>query len=458
MAQQFTFSTDLEHDPDVVFEWHERPGALERLTPPWVPMSLESFDGIRDGDRAHIRLGWGPLAINWIAEHRDYTPGRLFVDEQVEGPFASWTHRHVFDPSDRGCLLTDDMTFEMPVGRAGELAAGCIKSSLRSQFAYRHAITKNDLALHRQYGTRPLRIAITGSSGLIGSALAALLRMGGHTVFRLVRRKPVGDGEIYWNVRAKEIDEKALEGLDAVVHLAGENLMAVRWTEAKKRRIRDSRIDGTTLLARALGSLAQPPAVFVSSSAIGIYGGSETIDETSSLDDESFLARVCREWEDACDPAREAGIRTVNVRTGIVISGGGGALAPMLPLFKLGLGGRFGDPGTYLSWITLDDVIGAIYHSIAAESVHGPVNLTAPHPLNWNDFATAIGHIMNRPTFMTVPTWMTRLATGEMGDDVILTGAKVLPAALQQSGYEFLFPTAEAGLRHQLGYPSNQQQ
>ncbi|MDX1740847.1 MAG: TIGR01777 family oxidoreductase, partial [Rhodothermales bacterium] len=237
----------------------------------------------------------------------------------------------------------------------------------------------------------------------------------------------------------------------------GENLMAPRWTEAKKRRIYDSRVQGTTLLAKALAGLSRPPAAFVSSSAIGIYGdrGSEKIDETSSLDDSSFLARVCHDWEKACDPAREAGVRTVNLRTGIVVAGAGGALAPMMPLFKLGLGGRFGDPSTFLSWIALDDVIGAIYHAICTESVAGPVNLTGPNPLNWDDFASAVGEVVNRPTFVTVPTWMTRLATGEMGRDVILSGAKVHPRALTESGYDFLFPSVESALRHQLGYPAS---
>jgi uncharacterized protein (TIGR01777 family) len=420
-----------------------------------MPVKLESHEGLRDGDRARIRLGWGPLGVTWLAEHRDYLPGRSFTDVQLEGPFAHWTHRHFFDPHEGICRLIDDITFEMPAGPLGGMVAGCVEQSLQTQFAYRHTVTANDLALHRRYGTRPLRIAVTGSSGLIGSALTAFLRAGGHTVHRLVRRQPVGDEDIYWNVREGVIDAESLEGLDTVIHLAGENLMAPRWTEAKKRRIYDSRINGTTLLSKALAGLNRPPAAFISSSAIGIYGdrGSETIDETSSLDHTSFLARVCHDWEKACDPARDAGIRTVNLRTGIVISGGGGALAPMMPLFKLGFGGRFGDPATFLSWIALDDMLGAIYHAACTDTVVGPVNLTAPEPLNWDDFATVVGKVVKRPAVVTVPTWMTRLATGEMGQDVILSGARVLPGALVQSGYDFLFPAAEGALRHQLGYP-----
>ncbi len=455
MDQHLSFTSDLPHPPEEVFAWHERPGALPRLTPPWVPVKLESYEGLQDGDRARIRLGWGPLGITWLAEHRDYTPGRSFTDVQLKGPFAKWTHRHIFDPLGDGCRLTDDITFEMPARPLGSMVSGCVKESLSSQFAYRHTITANDLKLHRRYTSRPLRIAVTGASGLIGSALTAFLRTGGHTVLRLVRRRPLGDGELYWNVREGVIDTDGLEGLDAVVHLAGENLMAPRWTEAKKRRIYDSRIHGTTLLSETLAGLSRPPSAFLSSSAIGIYGdrGSETIDETSSLDQTSFLARVCHDWEKACNPARDAGIRTVNLRTGIVISGGGGALAPMMPLFKLGLGGRFGDPATFLSWIALDDVLGAIYHAVCTDTVVGPVNLTGPEPLNWDDFATVVGEVVNRPTFVTVPTWMTQLATGEMGRDVILSGARVLPGALVQSGYDFLFPSAETALRHQLGYP-----
>ncbi|MDX1739953.1 MAG: NAD-dependent epimerase/dehydratase family protein, partial [Rhodothermales bacterium] len=259
MAQRFTYTSELPHPPEEVFAWHERPGALHRLSPPWMPVTLESHEGLRDGDRASIRLGWGPLGVTWLAEHRDYVEGRSFTDVQVKGPFASWTHRHIFEPSDEGCRLVDDIHFEMPAKPLGSVVAGCAKESLRSQFAYRHTITANDLRLHGLYGGRRLRVAVTGSSGLIGSSLTAFLRTGGHTVIRLVRRRPVGSDELYWNVRDDEIDAEGLEGLDAVVHLAGENLMAPRWTEAKKRRIYDSRVQGTTLLAKALAGLSRPP-------------------------------------------------------------------------------------------------------------------------------------------------------------------------------------------------------
>ncbi len=454
MSHRFSHSSHLPHAPEEVFAWHAKPDALPRLMPPWVPVKLKSQEGIRDGERTHLRLGWEPLGLSWVAEHVDYSEGRMFTDVQVRGPFAEWKHRHVFEPSQGGCRLTDDISFDLPASAIGDLAVAWIMRSLRSQFSYRHTVTTNDLHLHHRYSRRPLRIAVSGSSGLIGKALTSFLRTGGHDVLPIVRR-PAEQGEIYWNINEGSIDTDSLEGVDAVVHLAGENLMAPRWTKTKKQRIYDSRIHGTRLLAGALSGLRRPPSVFVSSSAIGIYGdrGSEIIDESSSLDESSFLARVCYDWEQACDPAREAGIRTVTLRTGIVISGAGGALAPMMPIFKLGLGGRFGDPATFMSWIALDDVIGAIFHSISTESVTGPVNVTAPAPLNWDQFATTVGKVMNRPTFVTIPTWITQMATGEMGRDVILSGARVLPQALLQSNYDFLFSDAESALRHQLGYP-----
>lgn len=458
MAERFTYSSVIDEGPLRVFEWHERPGAFERLTPPWLPVRLESSEGIRDGDRAEIRLGWGPLSISWVARHRDYVHGVSFSDEQVRGPFASWVHRREFgETADGACRLTDDITFEMPAGKAGALAAGCVVDSLRAQFAYRHAVTGNDLRILRKYSSRPLKIAITGASGLIGTALSAFLEAGGHSVLRLVRRRPAGEGEVYWNVRNREIDANNLTGVDVVIHLAGENLMAPRWTEAKKRRIYDSRIAGTKLVAEAIASLPKPPATFIVSSGVNIYGdrGAEVIDETASLDRESFLGRVCIDWENACDAAREAGIRTVNMRTGLVITGGGGALAPMLPLFKAGLGGRFGPSDTYLSWVSLDDVVGAIYHVACTDGIVGPVNLTAPTSHNWDQLAAAIGHVMHRPTFVSVPGWMTELATGEMGRNVILAGVRATPAVLEQTDYTFLYPDLESTLRHQLGYPSH---
>ncbi len=453
--QEFEYTSFIDAAASELFAWHERPGAFERLAPPWMPMRLESSEGIRDGQETVLRLGWGPLAVRWVARHQDYHEGAAFTDVQVSGPFEAWTHVHEFEDHDSGrCKVTDRIFYEPPFGAAGEwMAGGHIENTLREQFAYRHRILRHDSGLHGRYPQGSLTIAITGASGLIGSTLAAFLKTGGHRVIRLVRRPSTSKNDVLWNTTSGVREKEKLEGVDAVVHLAGENLFAPRWTEAKKRRIYDSRVQGTKLLARDLAGLSRKPRVFISSSAIGIYGdrGDEELTEDSDVDHDAFLARLCLDWEAAADEARQAGIRTVHPRTGLVISGAGGALGPMLPLFKAGLGGRLGIPEAYLSWIAMDDVVGAIYHAIYTDDITGPMNLTAPAPVTWNEFAPALGRVLNRPTFVTVPAWLIRAASGEVAENVILPSARVFPGVLEQTGYEFLFPDLEASFRHQLG-------
>ncbi|MDX1430290.1 MAG: NAD-dependent epimerase/dehydratase family protein, partial [Rhodothermales bacterium] len=343
---RFTYSTKVDHPPRTVFDWHGREGAFERLAPPWAPIRLEKHEGIREGDRAVIRLGWGPLSTRWVARHTACRPGEMFEDVQEEGPFDSWRHQHRFEAVGAdACTVTDEIEYELPLGNVGDAVGGrCVTGRLREQFKYRHRVLANDLDLHRRYKSRELTVARTGSSGLIGSAVRAFLTTGGHHVLCLVRRPAASDDEVFWSPATGEIDAKRLEGIDAVVHLAGESIFAPRWSASKKRRIYDSRVQGTRLLASALAGLNEPPEVFVSSSAIGIYGdrGDEELTEESDVDDRLFLAQVCHDWEAATDPARDSGIRTVLARTGLVLSGKGGALEPMLPVFKAGLGGRLG--------------------------------------------------------------------------------------------------------------------
>ena len=452
---RFTHASVFEHDPRTLFAWHERPGALERLAPLWAPVHIENAEGIREGCRTVVRLGWGPLSTRCVALHTAYDEGKLFEDEQESGPFTSWRHRHRFEPHGKGrCRLVDDIELEPPLGDVGEmLGAGCLQSNLEELFSYRHRVLANDLSLHRKYRTRPLTVAITGSSGLLGSALSAFLTTGGHRVLRLVRRAPRLETDIAWSPKEGRVETEKLEGVDAVVHLAGENLFAPRWSEAKKRRIYDSRIESTKLISEVIARLKNPPSVLISSSAIGIYGdrGAEPLTEASEIDADSFLARLCADWEAAAQSAREAGVRTVHPRTGIVLSGAGGALAPMLPFFKVGLGGRFGIPEAYLSWISLDDVLGVFYHAMHTPEIDGALNLTTPEPVTWNEFAPAMGDVLHRPTFVTVPPWLIRLASGEVAEDVILPSARVIPAVLQRTGYDFLFPNLRQALRHQLG-------
>ncbi|MEY4174861.1 MAG: hypothetical protein RI900_2026 [Actinomycetota bacterium] len=295
-----------------------------------------------------------------------------------------------------------------------------------------------------------MRVIISGASGLIGTALSARLRADGHEVQSLVRRT-AGAGEITWDPAKGVLPAEALAGADAVVHLAGAGIGDRRWTDAYKREILDSRVRGTTLLAERIAECSQRPPVLLSGSAIGAYGVSETdeFDESSAFG-AGFLADVCRQWEAATAPAAEAGTRVALLRTGIVLSKRGGALKKMLPLFKLGLGGKFGHGRQWWSWVSITDEVGGIVHLLNAP-VSGPVNLTAPAPTTCAEFTRTLGKVMRRPSMVPVPSFGPKLLLGsELADALLFTGQKVLPRALQSSGYVFQHPTLDAALRAEL--------
>jgi uncharacterized protein len=297
-------------------------------------------------------------------------------------------------------------------------------------------------------------VAITGSSGLIGSALVAALHDAGHTVRRVVRSKP-GPGEVLWAPAEGTIDAGALAGVDAVVHLAGEGIEERRWTDEQKRKIHDSRVDGTALLARTLAALDPKPSVLLSGSAVGYYGcrGDEVLDEETSRG-EGFLADVVVDWEAAAAPAVEAGIRTVFLRTGIVLSTDGGALDKMLPLFKLGLGGHFGDGTQYWPWISIEDEVGAIMHLLTAE-VEGPVNLAAPESATNGELTKTLGRVLGRPTLVPIPSFGPRLLLGrELADSLLQCSQRMVPTKLLASGYDFAHPTLEGAFRDLLDRPA----
>ncbi|NNF29697.1 MAG: TIGR01777 family protein [Gemmatimonadetes bacterium] len=459
--ETFVRRSQIDISPRELFRWHERPGAFLRLAPPWRDVSLEAFEGIEDGDRAVIRLGLGPARIRWVAEHFGFEAGRQFCDRQVRGPFRAWTHTHRMEPDgERGSVLVDDIRYELPLGALGRAVAGrSIRRELDAQFARRHSVTRHDVESHARYNPdgRHLRIAVSGASGLVGSTLVSFLTAGGHTVQKLVRRPVHSPDEIEWNPKTGRVDVARMEDLDAVVHLAGESLFALRWTEEKKRRILSSRVEGTKLLSSALASLDRPPAALISASAIGFYGdrGDELLDETSGpAKPASFLARVTLAWEAATEIASRAGIRTAHARLGVVLSPRGGALATMLPAFRLALGGRLGSRDQWFSWVDLDDVVGSIYHLIMTE-VEGPVNVTSPEPVTMEAYTRTLARVLRRPAFMPLPNSLVRIAAGELADEMLLASARVVPRRLQKTGYEFRSEGLEQALRSQLGRPAS---
>lgn len=295
-----------------------------------------------------------------------------------------------------------------------------------------------------------MKILMSGASGLVGTALTKSLEADGHEVNPLVRYSTAyGAKEIEWNPARYSIAMSRIEGFDAVIHLAGESIAEGRWTDEKKKRIRDSRVKGTQLLSESIASLATPPRVFLSASASGYYGdrGDEILTEASQPGDD-FLADVCVAWENATRDAAEKGIRTVNLRFGIILAQDGGALAKMLPPFRMGVGGRVGDGKQWMSWIALEDVVAAIKQALEDEALHGPVNVVTPNPVTNAEFTKTLGRVLSRPTIFPIPAFGVRLAFGELADALLLASQRVEPAKLKQVNFEFRYPRLEEALRH----------
>ena len=298
-----------------------------------------------------------------------------------------------------------------------------------------------------------MTIAVSGASGLVGSALIPLLTTDGHLVRRLVRSEPNRSlREIGWDPAGGDLDPADLEGVDAVIHLGGESIASERWNDNKRKRIRESRIKSTRLLAQTMAHMPSPPRAFLCASATGFYGdrGEESLTEVAGPG-QSFLAHVCQEWEEATLTARDAGIRVANLRFGVVLSQKGGALQQMLPLFRFGLGGRLGCGDQYWSWIGIDDAIGAVYHTLVNQSLAGPVNVTAPEPVTNRQFTAILAKVLRRPAVFPAPSAALRFVLGPMADELLLSSARVIPSQLLGSGYEFRNRDLESALRHLLG-------
>lgn len=296
-----------------------------------------------------------------------------------------------------------------------------------------------------------MRVLVTGGSGFIGSRLVPSLVDRGYVVSKLTHSSVPMAGMLTWNPNEGLLDPATLEGFDAVIHLAGENIADGRWTDKKKKRILDSRVIGTRLLSQAFSKLKRPPKVFISASAIGYYGSrGDTILTEESGSGQGFLAEVCREWEIASQSAAKVGVRVVNPRIGMILSADGGALKQMLVPFRFGLGGRFGSGKQYMSWIAIDDVIEILILALNKESMKGPVNVVSPEPLTNTEFTRILGEVIHRPTVIPLPSFAARLVFGEMADELLLCSTRVEPKRLQQEGYQFLYPNLKAALQHIL--------
>lgn len=442
------FSSTVAAPRGEVFAWHERPGAFTRLSPPWQPMHLISeADSLRSGTAV---LGL-PGGLRWIAEHQPdgYHRPAQFVDALGGHDLASlparsllrWRHTHTFeDLGDGRTRLIDQIDTPIPA------------AALRPTFIYRYRQLADDLAAHRRaahYGVPPLTVAISGATGLVGSALAAFLSTGGHRVIRLVRHLATNTYERQWN--PDRPDRELLRGVDALIHLAGASI-AGRFTAAHRRAIRDSRIEPTRKLAELINDEAPP--VVICASAVGYYGydrGDEVLTDDSERGD-GFLADVVAEWEAALAPAEQSGARVVRVRTGIVQSPRGGTLRLMRPLFAAGLGGPLGSGQQWLPWIGIDDLVDIYHRALWDTALSGSVNAVAPSPVRNIDYTQVLGRVLHRPTVLPVPALGPRLLLGAQGvRELACASQRVLPSRLSAAGHPFRLPDLEPLLRHLLG-------
>ena len=298
------------------------------------------------------------------------------------------------------------------------------------------------------------KILISGASGLLGSAYSDYLSNKGHTVFKLVRREPASEYELFWNPMTGELDLKNIEGFDSIINFSGKNIGLGRWTKKSKKVIYDSRIQSTTLLSESIAKLNHPPESFLSSSAVGYYGetGSEFVNEGTEPG-KGFLSDLCVKWEKATMPAVRAGVRVIQLRSGVVLSAKGGALAKMLTPFKLGLGGRLGNGRQYLSWIMIDDYVGALYHLMTSENIQSPVNVVSPEPETNREFTKILAKVLNRPAIFPIPAFVLKTLLGQVAEEILLSSTRAIPQLLMGSGFEFKYPALEDALKKCLISP-----
>jgi NAD dependent epimerase/dehydratase family enzyme/ligand-binding SRPBCC domain-containing protein len=499
IVESFTRTTRIDDiSSNELFSWHVREGAFERLDPPWQQFTVIDRKGsIETSGIVKIKMNVGPFHTKWVVKHSDYVEGKQFRDTQISGLFSSWTHTHLFEPfGSSSCVLKDDIEYSLPGGPLSSMVASkLVNRKLDQMFDYRHRLTREDLRTHAAVnkirGTdRSMTVAITGSSGFIGSSLIPFLTTGGHRVIRLVRRLPSYDDQssiqsvrsIQWDPSSSaytNLSSLPYNGnIDAVVNLAGENVLG-RWTKEKKKRIFESRVNTTKSLCKTLLSLDKPPKVLVSASATGYYGDrgdgmltedsdaphplsptpppttTSTATTSPSID---FLSDVCRNWEESTQIAKESGIRVVNIRIGTVLSSSGGILAKILPHYRMGLGGRMGNGNQYMSWIALDDLLGIVLHAIADESITGPINAVSPNPITNDEFTMILGKVLSRPTIFSLPEFIIKAALGEeLANAAILCSTRVVPTYLLKLNYQFRYPYLELALRHTLGKSFSEQ-
>ena len=454
---EFLTKTEIDCPREFAFRWHQSPHAFERLSPPWERIELVEKQGSIDTGSVTIRNWVGPFSFRLKAQHSQFVKDEQFYDEMSGGPFRKWQHWHKFDSiADRTCL-TDEIQYTLRGGGLGQLVAGgMVRRRLQQMFAYRHQVTRSEIEDHFRYRDQsPKTIAVTGATGLVGRSVCEFLIGGGHQVIRLNRSGSTAtETRPCWNPETGKVNfGEGVSQVDSVIHLAGYGIAERRWNARVKEKIGGSRIEPTNKLATFLEKNNSVRESFICASATGIYGNrpdEEVLNENSAAG-EGFLAETCVPWEAACEPLRSAGIRTVNMRFGIILSARGGALKSMLLPFRIGAGGPVGNGRQVWSWISHFDTVRAIHFAVMNQEIDGPVNYSSPTPVTQRQFAKTLGKVLFRPSFMPLPAFAAKLVLGEMATYLLLYGCRVVPEKLTECGFQFVHNNLEQALRFELG-------
>ncbi|MDN5868756.1 MAG: TIGR01777 family oxidoreductase, partial [Candidatus Nitrosocosmicus sp.] len=456
----FVKRTALLSNTEDVFEYHRREGALKRLIPPWSSIKvIKSDNDIKNGSVTILKLKYGPIGIKWIAQHLGYMQNRQFQDRMIKGPFKNWLHTHSFIPDEFSrCIMEDRIDYTPPLGTIGpKYINNAVQTNLHQLFHYRHRILNNDMRLWKLVGTgRRKRILIMGSNGLIGSSLIPLLQtVGEHQVIRMVRHSSSNTHSdlqvVKWDPEKDKINLDDLEGYDVIIHLGGENIFG-RWSDSKKQRIVESRVKTMRLLCNSIINLTNPPSTLICASAVGFYGnrGDEVLTEESTLGS-GFLSDVCQKWEESTEIAKSIGVRVINTRFGMVLTPRGGILQKLVKpsIFKIGL--RMGKENQYISWVSIEDVIGSILYAINNSAVKGPINVVSPNPITMLNFSEILSRVLENKIMIPLNKRILKLVFGEFADNIVLSSSFVLPKKLSYSGYPFMNTDLKDTLRFLLG-------
>ena len=457
----FVHKAKFDANKKQIWDWYNSDGAFRRIMPEWEGIQPINAGRLVDGDETIFKVKMGPLRQKWVARHHSVVPGESFADRMIKGPFGAWNHHHEFESkSGQMTSVIDNVEYKLPLHIFTGWSAGfTVLPRMKQMFEFRSVRVANDLKQIQATAKLPRqRILVSGSTGMIGLQLCAFLEAAGHDVHRLLRpsTKLPSDVDstkvVKWNDLTGEILEGDMNGFDSIIHLAGAGIGDKRWSKKRLKLIRDSRIIPTENLAKIVAGLENPPKKMLCSSAIGFYGnrGTEVLDENSSAGND-MLSDLCKDWENASSAAKDAGINVIHLRTGIVMSPLGGALAKLLLPAKMGAGGPVGGGKQMQSWISLDDEIYAIHHLMMKEDSEGAYNLTAPNPVSQKQFAKTLGKVLRRPAFAPLPGFVIKMLFGQMGKKLVLEGQDVRPNRLLESGYEFTHSELESCLRSCLG-------